>query len=109
MSSPAWNQDHLRYYFDELQRDALDRGPSYRRSAEILSIREQLLHLPDTAFAQAVSNIRNLLTNGTPNQRPGTREEQAMRREAFNEIFRNVGPARNAASPGTATAIAQKI
>jgi hypothetical protein len=86
-----FSKEFINYYLDECQREILDRSPVYRRGAEFLSLRQQLINLPEESFETTVNNIRTML-NAKSSSAPLRRsEEQILRKEAFSTLFPRVG------------------
>jgi hypothetical protein len=105
-----FSKEFINYYLDECQREILDRSPVYRRGAEFLSLRHQLINLPDDTFEATVNNIKTML-NAKSHSAPLRRsEEQILRKEAFSTLFPRVGPSSSVGSSAvSSTAATAKV
>ncbi len=109
MSQKSLSKEQLTYYFDILHRDALDRGPVYRRSAEIQTIRQELMHLPEQAFDHTVQNIKNFLIAQKSQLSSQQGQDGNFRKEALNQLFKTPSLGTTANEKVSAVGQTQKI
>ena len=80
--------DELERYMDGSERDRIDLVGHSKRVSDLLSLREQLLRLPDDAYDATIFAMRSILTHATGGD-SGKTETNGKRRDsdAAKELY----------------------
>jgi hypothetical protein len=87
MSKPqnGINTENIWFYFDSIERDALDLGMLDRKSSQIQILKSKLLKLPQAQFDAAIKTIEKLVEDGTPTA--PKRDLEAAKKKASKELY----------------------
>jgi hypothetical protein len=75
----------LKYYFDAQEKDSLDTDGRSRKSREVLTLRDQLLSLPDKEFELAIKTLNHML-RGNPDDSQ-SKNDEAKRSSDAHELY----------------------
>ncbi len=85
----SFDLDDLKYYFESKEQDMIDRGGVISKNAQIMSLKEKLLALPEQDFDTTIRNVEKMLTtdtkDGKKDKRREIREKQAEALELFEK------------------------
>jgi hypothetical protein len=99
--------DELERYMDGSERDRIDLVGHSKRVSDLLSLREQLLRLPDDAYDATIFAMRSILTQATGGDSVKTEQNGKKRdSDAAKELYE---AARKKASSGTSAKAIGKI
>ena len=77
----------LAYYFDSVECDRLDSGALGRKAAQVLTLRQKLLSLPEPEFDAAIKTLEKLVeSNASASAAANAQRVKPSRREAL-ELF----------------------
>ena len=84
----------LCYYFDSVECDRLDQGALGRKAAQVLTLRQKLLSLPEPEFDAAIKTLEKLVESNSSSANHSKNSSKASRREAL-ELFERTAESTN--------------
>lgn len=89
------NIENLWFYFDSIERDAMDLGMLDRKSTQVQALKGKLMRLPKAEFEAAIKTIEKLVDGGA-GLSDEKRSSELHRKRASVELFEKTASAGDA-------------